>query len=208
MLVAASAFFWGSRLLATPSAAPASSAAPSALLPVHDDFTRLLGEPDVTTPAAPEPSPAASRFVLNGVVASTEEADSGIALIAVDGQKPRAFRTGESVGAGFRLDKVSHRSAVVLADDGTPPVVLELAPPDVVLARSQQQQQPLPGATAPAGPNQPIQAGVPTASSGPDPDPPLEPAVDLVQEASARPSGSAPNTASPGRRKRLRGLAH
>jgi general secretion pathway protein C len=216
--VVASALFWGSRLLATPSAAAADTSAASALQPVNDDFRRLLGAAEDTSPAAPEPAPAASRFVLNGVVASTEDHESGVALIAIDGQRPRAFRTGDAIDAGYRLDKVSHRSAVLVADDGMAPVVLEMATPEARLAMAQPQPQlqapqtlaPLPAAPGPTAMVRPDATGpaaVPMVSSVTDPGTAPVPAVDLVQEASARPPGSTANTSSPGRRKRLRGLA-
>jgi general secretion pathway protein C len=211
-LVTASLVFWSYRLILAPAAAPASTAASSALPPAQDMYARLLGESGAAERTAAEPPAAASRFQLSGIIAPTDddhdhdEDDEGIALIAVDGRRARAFRVGEIVDAGLRLGKVSQRSAVLLADDGTAPIVLEVKSPAAVFARV---PPPLPGAvdfaTVPAAPGSPA---VQTASSGAEPGPALAPAVDLVQEVPARPPGSTPGTLSPGRRQRLRGLSH
>lgn len=101
--------FWGLRLT-SPSdaiAPPAvASAPPAAVDPAA--VAQLLGavSAKATVIAAPE---AASRFVLLGIVADSDQ--QGAALIAVDGKPPRPFRVGAKVADGYVLQSVSTRAA-------------------------------------------------------------------------------------------------
>ena len=68
---------------------------------------------------------AASRFVLQGVVADDDQ--QGAALIAVDGKPPRPFRVGAKVADGYVLQSVSTRAAALGASlDGAPAFTLQL----------------------------------------------------------------------------------
>jgi general secretion pathway protein C len=114
LLVGLGAVYWGLKLFVRPAAVPPQTSTVPTAQALQGDLTRLLG-------AAPEPeqeSPApvaalASRFRLLGVVAprSPQAAAEGLALIAVDGKPPRAYRVGASVDGDLVLQKVSARRA-------------------------------------------------------------------------------------------------
>jgi general secretion pathway protein C len=83
------------------------------------------------TTAAPEPVPDA-RFTLLGVVSprSPQAAREGLALIAVEGKPPRAYRVGAVVDGGPHvLQGVSARGATLGPREGAPAISLNLAPP-------------------------------------------------------------------------------
>ncbi|HJW10639.1 MAG TPA: hypothetical protein VJ598_02570 [Albitalea sp.] len=127
-LVAASATFWGLRLFSRGPATPAHAVSAGEAVVARGDLTRLLGAPPVSasaTPAAPEIS---ARFKLAGVMAPKPPATQGVALIAVDGKLPRAFRVGAAIDGELVLQSVSLRSAAIGPAQGTPAVVLELPP--------------------------------------------------------------------------------
>ena len=109
-LAAASIVFWGLRLAAPPDAVapPAVVAAPPAVDPAA--VGRLLGAVDAPAVVAATPD-AASRFVLQGVIADTD--GQGAALIAVDGQPARPFRVGARLGDAFVLQSVGARAATL-----------------------------------------------------------------------------------------------
>ncbi|WP_213953064.1 type II secretion system protein N [Variovorax sp. dw_954] len=139
-VAAASLVFWGLRL-----AAPADSAPPPAVAsaPVTVDPTsvaRFLGA--VNTPVAAAATPdAASRFVLQGVIADTD--GQGAALIAVDGKPARPFRVGASIGDSYVLQSVGARAAS-LGAVARGPVAFTLKLPDRPMA--------IPGVAGPASP--------------------------------------------------------
>jgi len=123
-LAAASIVFWGLRLMAPPDAmappaivAPAATADPAAV-------ARMLGAVPSEIVAAPTPD-AASRFVLLGVVADTDQ--QGAALIAVDGKPARPFRVGAKIAEGYVLQSVTVRAATLGARaDSAPMFTLQL----------------------------------------------------------------------------------
>lgn len=81
------------------------------------------GKQPVTASAVP----AASRYVLTGVVA--DQSQGGAALIAVDGKPPKAVRVGATVDGSLVLQSVTARRAVLAADAKSPAsVTLELPP--------------------------------------------------------------------------------
>lgn len=134
-LVAATAVFWGLRLLARPQPAPAYALAVGDATTLRGDLTRLFGATPVAAagndaPTAPE---LASRFKLLGIMApkpsSSEPAHrTGYALIAVDDKPPRAFAVGASVDSGLVLQAVSLRTASIGPADGAAAVQLEIPP--------------------------------------------------------------------------------
>ncbi|HEY0856610.1 MAG TPA: type II secretion system protein N, partial [Albitalea sp.] len=125
-LVAASAMFWGLRLFVSAPAAPAHTLAALDTGPGRVDLTRLFGAPAVAPDVAVQAPAIASRFHLSGVMAPKEPGDHGVALIAVDGKMPRAYRVGATVADDLILQSVSRRTASIGAAGGAPAVVLEL----------------------------------------------------------------------------------
>jgi general secretion pathway protein C len=130
-LVAATAVFWGLRLLVRPQAAPAYALAVGDASAMRGDLGRLLGAAPVTgagnAPTAPELS---SRFKLLGVMAhkgaSASTPGPGYALIAVDGKPARAFPVGASLDEGLVLQAVSLRTASIGPAQGEAAVKLEI----------------------------------------------------------------------------------
>lgn len=111
--VAAAAVFWGMKLFVRTAPVPAQATTVSASQALRGDLTRLLG-------AAAEPEDtgepvvaAASRFRLIGVVAprSPKAAGEGLALIAIDGKPPRAYRVGATIEGELVLQRVRARGA-------------------------------------------------------------------------------------------------
>jgi general secretion pathway protein C len=96
------------------------------------DLTRLLGAElaPAATPQAPEPA-ADARFSLVGVVSprSPQAAREGVALIAVDGNAPKAFRVGAVVDGTHVLQAVNARGASLGPAGGAPAITLNTVPP-------------------------------------------------------------------------------
>ncbi len=125
-LAAASVAFWGLKLTGpdpSPVSAPVASVQ-DATPPVDPGaIARFLGGGAVQT-AAPVAS-LASRFVLTGIVATSNQA--GAALIAVDGKPAKPYRVGASLEGGLVVQAVMPRKAVLGAGMGGPPTfTLEL----------------------------------------------------------------------------------
>jgi general secretion pathway protein C len=127
-LVAASATFWGLRLLARGPVAPAHAVSAGEAVVARGDLSRLLGAPPVAATASVTAPEISSRFRLAGVMAPKAPATQGIALIAVDGKLPRAFRVGAPVDGELVLQSVSLRTAAIGPAQGTTAVLLELPP--------------------------------------------------------------------------------
>jgi general secretion pathway protein C len=131
-LAAGSALFWAFKVGVTPTAVPphAQTAVPAAAL--RGDLTRLLGaDPPPAVAAATEAPVADARFQLIGVVTprSPRAAQEGLALIAVDGKAPKAFRVGAVVDGTTVLQSVAARGVTLGPRDGAAVVALNLAPP-------------------------------------------------------------------------------
>lgn len=129
-LVAGSAVYWGFRLFARPPAMPAQAAVATAAA-APGDLTRLFGAEPVAAPVQPEAAPvvaASSRFQLIGVVAPPGDGGRapGVALIAVDGKTPRAYRVGAVVDGELVLQSVAMRSAAIGRRGAAAEVSLEL----------------------------------------------------------------------------------
>jgi general secretion pathway protein C len=126
--LAASAVFWALRLGAGSPVAPAHTVPVSEVVVPRADFTRLFGtEPVATTAEAPAPEQS-SRFQLLGVVAPRVKGAPGIALIAVDGKPPRAYRLGAAVDGDMVLQDVQARGVSLGPPGGAAAVRLELPP--------------------------------------------------------------------------------
>ena len=129
-LVAATAVFWGLRLLVRAPAAPAYAVAVGDAGAVRGDLTRLLGSAPVTPVTGAAVPEAASRFRLFGIVAPKNAAASnGVALIAVDGKMPKAYSVGAQLDGDLVLKAVSLRTASIASGQGAPTITLELPPP-------------------------------------------------------------------------------
>jgi general secretion pathway protein C len=127
-LVAASAVFWGLRLFVRAPSAPPHTLSVVDTGPGRVDLARLLGAPpEAADTSAPAPA-ISSRFQLSGVMAPEVPGDQGIALIAVDGKMPRAFRVGGTIDGDLVLQSVSLRTASIGLPRAAPTVVLELPP--------------------------------------------------------------------------------
>lgn len=110
--VAASAVFWGLRLLAAGPALPPQAVPVAPAAPAPGDALRVLGGPPAAAPLpAAVPAPGSSRFALLGLVVPRGQAAAGegLALIAVDGKPPRALRVGATVDGDLVLQRVHAR---------------------------------------------------------------------------------------------------
>jgi len=151
-LAAASLVFWGLRLT-TPSVSIAPPAAPSGGEVAVDPVAvgQMLGV--VNAPAAVVATPdAASRFVLLGVVADTDQ--QGAALISVDGKPARPFKVGVKVADGFVLQSLDRRAASLGASlDAPSAFTLKLPVPPLATMGAAQPSVPMrPPVMAPAAP--------------------------------------------------------
>lgn len=125
-LVAATAVFWGLRMLVRPQPAPLYAVAVGESVAMRGDLSRLLG---ATAMAADKTAPApelASRFKLLGVMAAKQPDGSGFALIAVDAKPARAYPVGARVDGELVLQAVSLRTASIGLSQGSPAVTLEV----------------------------------------------------------------------------------
>lgn len=131
-LVAASAVFWGLRLLVRAPAAPPHAVTLGDAAALRVDLTRLLGAAPVAPQVAVAVAEASSRFRLIGIMAPRASAAvgrrGGVALIAVDGKLPRAYAVGASLDGALVLQSVSLRTAVIGPSQGAATVTLELPP--------------------------------------------------------------------------------
>jgi len=127
--VAASAVYWGLKLFVPGVPAPAHAVVAATAASPRGDLTRLLGA-DPVAPVAAAPPPSA-RFQLIGVVAPRSSAANreGLALIAVDGKPPRAYRVGAVIEGDLVLKTVGQRGASLGPRDGAASVALDIPPP-------------------------------------------------------------------------------
>jgi len=104
--VAAGMAYW---VLHFPRETPAVLPAVSTQAPVQaadaGHMARALGQTQTKASVTPE----VSRFHLLGVISSTS--GHGSALIAIDGQPPKAWRVGQAVQDGVYLQKLAPRQA-------------------------------------------------------------------------------------------------
>ena len=130
--VAASALFWGLKLLVKAAPAPPQAQVAQTGGAVRGDLSRLLGvdAPAPVAAAAPESAPD-SRFNLVGVVSprASQAAGEAVALIAVDGKPARAYRVGAVVDGSHVLQSVSARGANLGPRGGASVIALNIAPP-------------------------------------------------------------------------------
>lgn len=197
-LVAATAVFWGMRLLVRAPAAPAHAVPVGASVAVRGDLTRLLGAAPVASVAAVAAPEASARFRLLGVMApknnpKAQASGQGIALIAVDGKPPKAFAVGARLDTDLVLQAVSLRTASIGPAEGAASVKLEIP----ALPAPATGSLPAPGAAAPM-----ISAAPPVVSAAPPVVAPVVPNVPppvVVAPPPPLPSAPAPNASTPRR---------
>lgn len=127
-----SATAWLLNLSARPLGVPAHAIAVDTAPSLRSDLTRLFGKPapEAVAAAPPAAAPASDRFRLIGVVAPAGAGKpvAALALIAVDGKPPRAFRVGAAIDGDAVLQAVRARAVDIGPGGGPPTVTLELAP--------------------------------------------------------------------------------
>lgn len=179
-LVAATAVFWGLRLLVRAPAAPSYAVAVGDAAAVRADLSRVLGSAPVAAAAAVAAPEVSSRFKLLGIMApkgtqaAAAPSGSGVALIAVDGKPPKAFVVGSQLDGDLVLQSVSLRTASIGPAQGAASVKLEL----------------------PALPAAATGTLAPFASGSPSPSVPVPPPVAPPQPVPPRP-GLAPGQMPP-----------
>ena len=106
LVVAASAVYWVLHFpRETAAVLPAVSTPAPTQVADASHMARALGQTQAKAAVTPE----ASRFQLLGVISSTS--GHGSALIATDGQPPKAWRVGQAVLDGVYLQKLAPRQA-------------------------------------------------------------------------------------------------
>lgn len=195
-LAAVSLVYWGVRLsgrVAAPLVPPALAQSPAGDPAARQAaLARLLGA-QPSAAAGPAPA-AASRFVLSGVIA-TSESGRGAVLLAVDGQPPRPLAVGTEIAPGFVVQEVSRREAIV-SDGAQARIVLKLP---TEAAASAAAVPTLPGAPAIQRTPIPLPPPAPPSAPKPPPAPPSKvfaPTGDGVLPSTGPPV-AAPNGAIP-----------
>lgn len=133
----ASALFWGVKLFAQAPALPDQVQLPTRPVLQVGDLARLLGASAADEEDGAEPAAAGSeRFALLGVVAPRGAAQSsqGVALIAVDGQPAKAFKTGSVVVDDLTLLAVEKRLVRLGPKGGPSSMELTLPEPEQMAA--------------------------------------------------------------------------
>ncbi len=107
-LAAASVAYWALHWpKAEPTVEVSVSAAKNRVNDLHVPMARALGQP--ASLATSTASQTSSSFKLMGVIASAS--GQGSALIATDGQPPKAYRVGQTVQVGWTLVSLTARQA-------------------------------------------------------------------------------------------------
>lgn len=132
LVVAASALFWGLKVLVPRPAMPAQAQLPARHVALGGELRRLLGMS--AAPADDDEETAdegGDRFQLLGVVAPRGAGTSpqGVALISVGGQPARPWRTGAVVDGDTVLLSVERRSVQLGPRGGPPSTELTLPEP-------------------------------------------------------------------------------
>ena len=153
-LVVGSAVAWALKLFVAAPPLPVRTPVASSAALARGDLTRLFGAdaPPPVAMAAPEPA-ADARFQLIGVVSprSSQAAQEGLALIAVDGKPAKAFRVGSRVDGDNVLQSVAARGATLGPRGGAALVALRINAPETAAT----------GTLPPAGVSPGMPAGVP-----------------------------------------------
>jgi general secretion pathway protein C len=130
LLAAGCAVYWGLKLPAVSTSAPAAPVTTGPAAPADPAaVARLLGATAAAAGAGPAAAPAQStRFALVGVVSARSR--GGAALIAVDGKPAKPYRVGAQVEDGLVLQSVAPRRATLgPAAEGPAAFTLEMPLP-------------------------------------------------------------------------------
>ena len=128
-LVGGTAMVWLLAISARPSAVPAHAVAVDTTPSLRGDLSRLMGADPPPVEQAEPVAVTDARFKLIGVVAARPGSEQGsIALIAVDGKPPRAFKLGATVDGDLVLKAVRARGAELGPSGGAVAVMLDLPP--------------------------------------------------------------------------------
>jgi general secretion pathway protein C len=193
-LVAATAVFWGLRLLVRAPSAPAAAVAVADATSTRVDLTRLLGEAPVAVAAPAAQLEVSSRFRLLGIMAPKPSAIGpahGVALIAVDGKLPKAFQVGAAVDGEMLLQSVSMRSASLGPARGGPGMTLELPPLPSAATGT------LPGLGPAQGPVSGVPGLTPRFATQPQQQQQQQQQQPLMPQATASPSFAVPQIPNP-----------
>jgi general secretion pathway protein C len=202
-LVAATVAFWGLRLLVRAAPVPAYAVPVGDAPAAHGDLSRLLGSAPVAAVGATAAPQTSTRFRLLGIVAPKYPAagavpvQQGVALIAVDGNMPKAYRVGARLDDDLVLRSVSLRSVSIASSaSGVAPITLELPAP-MAAATGTLPANGTGGAPRPAMPAMPVPQYVPDPPepAAPEGIPPAPPAITPTPPAplvpAARPGRNA-----------------
>ena len=127
--VAASAAFWGWKLIAATTQTRADLG--TSVAGPKGDLSRLFGsslppKPGVVVATAGE----RFRFQLIGVIAPSDSssASDGVALMVVNGQRARAYRVGDMLDSDWAVRAVHMRGVSIAPRNGDGAISLELPP--------------------------------------------------------------------------------
>jgi general secretion pathway protein C len=181
LLVAACAAYWGLKVFVQAPALPSTTRTVADAQALRGDLAVVLGRTAEAQVDAPVVA-VSSRFKLIGVLAppSPQAAAEGLALIAIDGKPPKAYRVGAAVDGDLVLQRVSTRGADLGARDATSAsVALEVPPlPPPAVGR--------PGGSLPTPSYTPRPLPMPAATPVQRPRPmPMPASTDLVGEDDA-----------------------
>jgi len=126
--VAASVAYWGLRWLSKPMAVPPGTSSVALNTAPQGDIVRLFKAPkSAETETAPQEqqSALAARIQVLGVVAP-RAGQVGVALMAVDGKPPRAYRIGAAVDGEQVVQAITQQSVQIGPVGGTAAVNLSL----------------------------------------------------------------------------------
>ncbi len=151
--VAACGTFWGLAVMARPSAVPEGVRQVAAKVALAGELEHVLGSSAVPMQEQDEEAaaPTDARFQLLGVVSPPGPASQrgGLALISIDNQPARPWRTGALVGGEMVLQSVSKRGAVLMPQGGGEAITLALPEPGQAAAAAPQRLPGHPGAGMP-----------------------------------------------------------
>ncbi len=125
-LAAASAVYWGSRLLVRSAAVPPNAMIAQASPAPGGPLTRLFGAPAPEAVAAAAAPVVESRFKLLGVAAARAGQRSGLALIAMDDKPARALAVGARVDEAWVVQSIAHRQVDLGPPGGAAALTLTL----------------------------------------------------------------------------------
>jgi len=162
---AACGTFWGLAVMARPSAVPEGVRQVAAKVALAGELEHVLGSSAAPMQEQDEgaAAPTDARFQLLGVVSPPGPAAQrgGWALISIDNQPARPWRTGALVGGEMVLQSVSKRGAVLMPQGGGEAITLALPEPGQAPAAAAAPQR-LPGHLG-AGMPRPSMSGAPGA---------------------------------------------